>query len=158
MHGKLTDILARMALSAIAVALTVIPVRAQEQQFGFGEYAVEGVAIYCGDIYTLVRSGETELIYALDYEHIVINGPVFDTLSPGIRLFAYYQTCGQIFYGDATLADTSAVRRGVRDRWLTASDVETMCGTDALAVAGWSAAPDAARCQNIFQVMRAALQ
>lgn len=140
------------------VSLLAFPAGAQEQEFGIGEFAVEGIPIYCGDIYTLVRTDETELIYALDYANIVINGPAYDALSPGIRLFAYYQTCGQIFYGDMTLADISAARRGARDRWLTVSDVETMCGTDTLAEAGWSTAPDAERCEAIYQTMREVLQ
>lgn len=150
--------IARITAALAAASLAVVPAQAQEQEFGFGMYAVEGIAAYCGDIYTLVRTDETELIYPLDYENIVINGPVFDTLSPGIRLFAYYQTCGQIFYGDMMLADASATRRGARDRWLTVADVETMCETDTLVEAGWTAAPDAARCENIMQTMRTTLQ
>lgn len=151
-------ILERIAVAVAFASLMAVPASAQEQEFDFGMYAVEGIAAYCGEIYTLVRSDETELIYPLDYENIVINGPVFDTLSPGIRLFAYYQTCGQIFYDDMVLADASATRRGARDRWLTVDDVETMCETDTLIVAGWTAAPDAERCEGIMQTMRAILQ
>lgn len=146
--------LGQLFAACAASALALTPALAEETVFDVGLYGVDGIMIYCGDIYTIVRTEETELIYALDYENIVINGPVYDTLSPGIRLFAYYQTCGQMFYGDMALADMSATRRGARDRWLTVDDVETMCETDTLAEAGWTTAPDAERCEAIYQTMR----
>lgn len=145
-------------LAAAATALTAGPALAQQEQYyDIGEFAVEGIGIYCGDIETYVRSDESELIYAPDYATIVINGPVYDTLSPGLRLFTYYHTCGSIFYGDMALADISAVRRGVSERWLTVDDVETMCSTDTLVEAGWANAPDAERCEGIYSAMREAM-
>ena len=146
-------------LQALAVgALLASPSLAQvEEQFDQREYYIDGVQVDCGDVVTIVRRDETELIYAKDYSTIVIHGTVFDTLPPGLRLFAYFQTCSMIFYDDATPADASAIRRGMANQWLSVADIETMCQTNTLLEAGWSVAPDGPRCDAIIEIVRAAL-
>lgn len=136
---------------------TALPATAQEQIFQPGQFFIEGVSAYCGDIQTVVRSSGP-LVEAPDTFRIAVNGPSFDALPVTMRLFAYFQTCGMIFYGDDLVAaDAFAARRGIRDRWLSAADIEAICQTDDLAEAGWAAAPDATRCEAIYVVMREAL-
>jgi hypothetical protein len=120
-----------------------------------GQYYIEGVRAFCGDVETLVRTRAPELIAIQNQFTILINGPAFDALPPGVRLFVYFHTCGMLFFDNNTaLADNFAVERGLEGRWLAATDIETVCTTDLLVQAVWTAAPDEARCQVIYDTMR----
>lgn len=143
-------------LAAAALAMVALPATAQEQTFPPGQYSIDGINAYCGDIQTVSRS-TGPLIEAPDTYRIVINQKDFDVLPLSMRLFAYFQTCGMIFYDDPARADAFAARRGVRDRWLSAADIEAICQSGTLAEAGWTAAPDSSRCEAIYGVMREAL-
>ena len=153
-RGRAAWLLSALAASCLAGA----PAAAQrEQVFGQGQYYIEGVRAFCGDIETVVTNQGPELIHSPNPYTIVVNGPVFDTLPPGVRLFVYFQTCGVISYSmmpnGIAIADATAARRGIRERWLAASDIEAICQTGLPAEIGWAQAPDAARCEAIYQVM-----
>jgi hypothetical protein len=147
---------ALLVAAAVAVSAAT-PARAQTGEFDPGQYFIEGVRALCPEVTTIVRNRTDTLIEAPDPYTIVINAGGFSALPPGIRLFIYYQTCAFMFYREATQADAMAVGEGVEALWLSASDVETMCSTTLLVDAGWTGAPDAARCEAIFQAMRGAL-
>jgi hypothetical protein len=158
--GMLAKSLRQIALIGAFGVLSSVPVFAQaEVTYDVGEFTIEGVPAICPEVVTVVRTtGEDQLIYAPDYMTIVINGPAFDQLSPGVRLFLYYHTCAQMFYGDRLgFADRYVVRQGVAQQWLSATALETICETDTLVEAGWPAAPDAERCDAMYQTMRDAL-
>ncbi|HUV32500.1 MAG TPA: hypothetical protein VMW31_02925 [Devosiaceae bacterium] len=149
-----------LALAVCAFCLLLpVPAFSQQQEFEGNDYRVDGVEAYCSaEMITRVVQESATLIESPKSELIVINGPVFDALPPGVRLFVYFHTCGMKVYHDAAYADVSAARAGMNGRWLSAADVGLMCDTDALTEAGWSEVPDAARCDAIKQTMRAALQ
>lgn len=150
---------APLALALIAAAASSGQAWAQQTgEFDPGQYLIEGIPARCPEVTTIVRNRTDTLIEATDAYTIVINAGGFAALPPGVRLFIYYQTCAFMFYRDAAPADAHAVNEGVEGRWLSAADVETMCTTTLLVDTGWAEAPDAARCEAIFQVMREALQ
>jgi hypothetical protein len=129
-----------------------------EEHFDQGAFFIEGVRTYCPEVETLVRTRAPELIQVEDNYIIILNGPAFDALPPGLRLFVYYQTCAFMAYHDLGRADVFAAQTGMGERWLAATDVEAMCQTDLLVQAGWNAVPDATRCAAIMQAMRDALR
>ncbi len=145
-------------VAAASLASTPAWTQGAEELFDPGQYYIEGVRTYCPEVETLVRTRAPELVQTPDAFTIIINGPAFDALAPGIRLFVYYQTCANMAYHDAALADAYAARLGVTQRWLAAIDIETICQTDLLVQAGWTAVPDAQRCMAIYLTMRDALQ
>jgi hypothetical protein len=148
----------RLVMTLLAAAATTGSAWAQQTgEFDPGQYLIEGVPARCPEVTTIVRNRTDTLIEATDPYTIVINAGGFAALPPGLRLFIYYQTCAFMFYRDAAPADAHAVNEGVEARWLSAADVETMCTTTLLADTGWTGAPDAVRCEAIFQVMREAL-
>ncbi len=150
-----SGVLAGLALIIVASA----PAFSQaEEHFDQGEFYIEGVRTFCPEVETLVRTRAPELIRAEDNFTIILNGPAFEALPPGVRLFVYYQTCAFMAYGDYGRADLFAARTGMEERWLAATDVEAMCQTDLLTQAGWAATPDAGRCTAIMQAMRDALR
>jgi hypothetical protein len=152
--------LASSVLAALVLAgLASTPAFSQaEEHFDQGEFYIEGVRTFCPEVETLVRTRAPELIRAEDNFTIILNGPAFEALPPGLRLFVYYQTCAFMAYGDYGQADVFAARTGMEERWLAATDVEAMCQTDLLIQANWAATPDAARCAAIMQAMRDALR
>jgi hypothetical protein len=157
-HGA-GRLLAGLSLLSLAAG----PVMGQSSElYTQGEYLIDGIQPACGDVETLVTDEGPELIYARDYLTIVINGPVFDALPTEAKLFAYYETCGMMAFAirddAAQLADAVTTRRGLADGWMTAAVAEAICETDMMAVAGWTAAPDADRCAAIYEIMREALR
>ena len=142
----------------LLAGLASTPAFAQEEHFDRGQFFIEGVRTHCPEVETLVRTRAPELIRTEDNFMIILNGPAFEALPPGVRLFVYYQTCGFMAYGDYGRADVFAARTGMEERWLAATDVEAMCETDLLIQANWTATPDAARCTAIMQAMRDALR
>ena len=154
-----------MNFRPIAAALMTLPLlvtsafgQAREDLYDPGQFFIEGVLAYCAETQTVVRSTGPELIGQGDVLTIVINGPAFDALPAGVRLFTYFHTCALMFYQDPARADDLAARTGVQQRWLSVLDVELMCTTPTLVEAGWTAAPDAARCEAIYATMRQAIQ
>jgi hypothetical protein len=150
----------RLTQLAAAAVLQLGSSQALAQQgelYGAGSFYIDGLQTGCGDAETLVTSAGSDLIYARDAFTIVINRPAFDPLPAGVRLFAYYQTCGAMFSrlrpDSQLVADALATRRGLNAGWLTAEVVEQICGTDLLTDAGWAAAPDEARCAAIRHLM-----
>ncbi len=129
-----------------------------EEHFDQGQFFIENVRTYCPEVETLVRTRAPELIRVEDNYIIILNGPAFEALPPGLRLFVYYQTCAFMAYHDVARADVYAAQTGVTERWLAATDVEAMCQTDLLVRAGWTAVPDATRCSAIMQAMREVLR
>ena len=159
--SAIARLIVRAAATVVLPALVILPqshAQQGEQTFQPAQYQIEGVLAYCGDIQTIVRPQSEPLIFAPDGFRIIINGPAFNDLPRGVRLFLYYHTCGTIFYGDdLALADSFAVRSGARGQWLLAADLEFICQTDNLVGAGWHFAPDSARCENIVDLMIEAL-
>lgn len=147
-----------VAVSALG-ALLAGPATAQgaEQVFDPSQFFIEGVRAYCGDITTIVRTNAPELIRIENDYTFILNGPVFDSFSPGVRLFVYFQTCGILFYGDMTNADASAARQGAAQHWISAEDLETICDADIMLAAGWENAPDDARCDAIYDIVLQAM-
>jgi hypothetical protein len=151
--------IARFAGVALLVASPAVAQPAGTEKYDPGQFFIGNIRAYCGDFEVYVQPKADTLIESPNISRIVINGPVFDTLSIGLQLFAYYQTCGMVFYdGDVTKADASAARVGAGQQWLTADDVDAMCTTDVMVKAGWKLAPDAARCDAIKKTMQATLQ
>jgi hypothetical protein len=154
----------QMKLPSIVAALAALPLLAtsalgqgREDLYDPGQFFVEGVLAFCAETQTIVRNDPTELIAMADPLTMVINGPAFDALPPGVRLFTYFHTCALMFYQDPARADDIAARTGVQQRWLSVPDVELICTTPTLVDAGWTVAPDAARCEAIYATMRQAL-
>ncbi|MGD9739814.1 MAG: hypothetical protein AB7O56_10840 [Bauldia sp.] len=152
-----------MKLPSLVAAMATLPLlatsalgQAREDHYDPGQFLIEGVLAYCAETETVVRNSG-ELIVRADPFTIAINGPAFDALPPGVRLFTYYHTCAFGFYQDPVRADDIAARTGVEQRWLSVPDVELICTTTTLADAGWTVAPDAARCEAIYATMRQAL-
>ena len=146
-------------LAAIATTtLVASPASAQVAEFNQGEYYIEGVRTNCPEVQTAIYNRASTLI-EIEYGLIIkIHGPAFDALPPGIRLFLYYDECAMLFYRDFALADAQAITIGLDEQWLTATDLETICTTTLVADAGWANAPDAARCEAMYQAMREALR
>lgn len=141
-------------------SLLATPVLAQSgvQKIDPGNFFINDVRAYCGDFTVYVQPKADTLIESPNIDRIIINGPALESLPPGLALFAYYQTCGMVFFdGDVAKADESAARVGAGQEWLTADDVEAMCTTDVMVKAGWKLAPDAARCDAIKQTMQKTL-
>lgn len=146
-----------LAAGIAAATLAAAPAVAQVREYDQREFFIEGVNAYCPEMQTAVFNTMDTLIKVEGGIIIQINGPAFDTLPAGVRLFVYFQTCAELFYTDLAQADAQAALIGIDQRWLSAADVEAMCTTPILADAGWANAPDAARCEGIYQTMRGAL-
>lgn len=146
-------------MAAALISMASPPAFGQaEEHFDQGQFFIEGIRTYCPEVETLVRTRAPELVRVEDNYTIILNGPAFAALPPGLRLFIYYQTCAFMAYRDLGRADVFAAQTGMGERWLAAADVEAMCQTDLLVQAGWTAVPDAARCAAIMQAMRDALR
>lgn len=134
----------------------------QGELYAPGYFFIDGVQSGCGDVETLVTDDVADLIYPKDAFTIVVNGPAFEPLPTGVKLFVFYQTCGMMFYRNRPdsdlVADTLATRRGLADGWMTTAVVDQICQTDLLAQTGWTLAPEAARCAAIYERVRQALQ
>ncbi|MCC6736547.1 MAG: hypothetical protein IT534_10540 [Bauldia sp.] len=148
-----------LGIAALAMAaLASPPASAQIFEYNQGEYYIEGVRTNCPEVQTAIYNRADTLIEVEDGLIMKINGPTFDTLPPGLRLFVYYDECAMLFYRDFALADARAIAIGLEEQWLTATDIETACTTTLLADTGWANAPDPARCEAMYQVMREALR
>lgn len=145
-------------LALAAAGLFSAPASAQVAEYNQGEYVIEGVRTNCPEVQQAIYNQADTLIEVEDGLIMKINGPVFDTLPAGVRLFVFYDECAMLFYRDFTLADQQAILIGLDEQWLTADDVETVCTTTILAEAGWANAPDATRCEAMYQAMREALR
>lgn len=145
------------AVLALA-GLVASPAAAQTFEYNQGEYYIEGVRTNCPEVQTAIYNRMDTLIEVEDGLVMNINGPVFDALPAGVRLFVYYDECAMLFYRDFALADAQAILIGLDEQWLTATDVETVCTTTILVDAGWANAPDATRCEAMYQAMREALR
>jgi hypothetical protein len=146
---------------AVLASLLASPALAQQgvEQFDPGQFFIGDVRAYCGDFEVYMLPKADTLIDSPNISRININAPVFNSLPIGLQLFAYYQTCGIVFWsGDVTKADASAARIGAGKQWLSADDVDQMCTTDVMVKAGWKYAPDAARCDAIKETMQKTLQ
>jgi hypothetical protein len=151
-----------LTVLAAAACLGGAPVHAQQGElYPPGYFLIDGVQAGCGDVETLVTSQGADLIYPEGAYTIVVNGPDFDPLPTGVKLFAYYQTCGMMLFhireDGSLVADSLATRRGLTNGWMTMAVAEQICETDLLARAGWTLAPDAARCAAIYDSVRQAL-
>jgi hypothetical protein len=149
------------SLAIVVAASCVASGQALAQQgelYGPGYFYIDGLQSGCGDVETLVTNEGPDLIYPKDAFTIVVNGPAFDPLPKGLKLFAFYQTCGMMFYRNREdselVADTLATRRGLAEGWMTAAVAEQICETDLLAEAGWTLAPNAVRCAAIYERVR----
>ena len=148
----------RLALAIALLCSAVAPVSAQvEETIDPGEFIIEGYRADCSEVTTIIRQSSEDLIYAPDGFTIIIDGPTYDTLTIGVRLFTYYQTCASMFYGDRLeFADRYAVRTGVERGWLTVADIEAICVANDLDGI-WAANPGPDRCEIIRQAMIEAL-
>lgn len=146
----------KTVLAAVLATALAAPTLAKDQVFTSAEFNIEGVRAYCGNemLKTTMAEEADTLIGFPQPSNLTINAPVFATLPVGVRLFVYYHACGMMVYRNPSLSDLSAVRVGVRDRWLSVADIEAICASDLLVEAGWENAPDAERCDAIKQTMR----
>lgn len=144
--SAVTTIIAGLALAEpqpqAASSISVLPNGAVE---------IAGRSMSCGTVRSRLDSGLQNLGISIpDRGLIVINPALLRRQPETVRLFVFTHECGHHYVGGSELgADCWAVRRGLREGWLTKDGLKQVCGSFGNAPETPTHPSAARRCSNL---------
>lgn len=138
------------ALVGFALLAPTAGLAQDSQVYEQREYLIDGWMTNCGEAQTIVATHAPLLIQEQNLGlEILIDNSRFDPLPTGVKLFVYYQVCTNMFFLNQLQADSYATSIGLREGWLTRSDIDALCQTDLVPLEWWPDKPNAERCATI---------
>jgi hypothetical protein len=116
-----------------------------------GAVEIAGRSMSCGSVRSQLDSGLQNLGISIpDRGLIVINPALLRRQPETVRLFVFTHECGHHYVGGSELgADCWAVRRGLREGWLTKDGLRQVCGSFGNAPETPTHPSAARRCSNL---------
>jgi hypothetical protein len=94
----------------------------------YGQLTLDGHRMICGTYATVLDPNLNDYAATPYRQFIILNMPYVAKVPTAVKLWIYNHECGHKFVGlDENQADCYAIRRGRKEGWLNAANLEQVC-------------------------------